>query len=165
MKFFLFRIVTLASGALLLASCTNEEKNIRESAYNYALLTSNYQIDSAALFATEETKTTTLVMARNIMQAVGKEYIESDIPANIKILSVDATSDTDAYAVYHKTTPRKNFIDTLNLKKRDGVWLVHCPIQKVKRPTAPEYHDSSYNQNFKRLKNPIHSKSAKQNLK
>lgn len=131
MKSIASNTVPLALFAILLCSCSNEDKTIAHIAYQYANYTANYQLDSAANYATDETKNTTLVMGQRLMSAVGEEYIKSDTPAKIEIIDVSQESDTDAYAVYHKTTPIKNFIDTLTLKKRNGDWFVHSPTPIV----------------------------------
>jgi hypothetical protein len=133
MKSFLSNTTSLALFAILLYGCNNEEKNITHTAYQYAYYTANYQLDSAANYATDETKNTTMVMGRKLMAAVGEEYIMSDTPAEIEIIDVSQENDTDAYAVYHKTTPIKNFIDTLALKKRNGEWQAHSPTPIVHR--------------------------------
>ena len=85
----------------------------------------NYNIDEAEPYATPETRNTTLVIARHLVQAVDSSYIISDTPAKIKILDIEIYNDTQAYAVYRKTTPIKDFYDTLYLRKRDGDWYAH----------------------------------------
>ena len=57
-------------------------------------------------------------------------YIAKDTPASIEIISTNILSDSSALVVYHKTTPIKDFTDTLELRKRDGNWLAHSPIVK-----------------------------------
>jgi hypothetical protein len=105
---------------------------IEETAYNYTFAMANYNVDQAEPYATEETKNTTFVMAKKLMQAVGNDYIASDTPAKIEIVNVEKKNDTVAIAIYHKTTPIKDFSDTLNLRKRNSQWLAHAPISKVK---------------------------------
>lgn len=129
---------------LILVGCqcgnktTKTEDSIIEAAYNYSYAMANYNVQKAAPYATEETQKTTLVRAQNLIQAVGNDYIESDTPAKIKITSVEITSDTSAYAIYHKTTPRKDFSDTLQLRKRDGKWLAHALMKQVAPPSEQQ---------------------------
>lgn len=124
-------IVMIAT--LLLLSCASDNEAVRQVAYNYSYAVANYNIDEAESYATEETRTITLAMARNLIKAVGNDYITSDTPATIKILSVNIENDTVAWAVYHKTTPIKDFSDTLWLRKRDGEWQAHVIIPVVSR--------------------------------
>lgn len=115
----------LALLVLLAVGCGNEQKAVEKSAYNYSYAMANYNVDEAEPYATEETRNTTLVLARRLLKAVDSSYIASDTPAKIKILKVDIANDTEAIAVYHKTSPRKDFSDTLYLRKRDGGWYAH----------------------------------------
>lgn len=132
----------LTTPLFLSLSCSNEKKNIREVAYNYAYALANYDVDEAEKYATEETRALTLTVARNMMDAVGPEYIKRDTPAEIEIRSVEIINDTVAKAVYHKTTPIKNFTDSLYLRKRNGVWQAHVLIPVVKR-SEPQEKDSA----------------------
>ena len=118
-------LLLTATIALLLFSCSTERKKIERNAYNYAYAMANYNIDEAEPYATPETRNTTLVIARRLVQAVDSSYIISDTPAQIKILDIEIYNDTQAYALYHKTTPIKDFCDTLYLRKRDGNWYAH----------------------------------------
>jgi hypothetical protein len=118
---------------LIVAGCNPEKKAIKDVAYKYSVAMANYKVDDAESYATSETRNTTLIVARRMMKKVGDAYIAADTPATIKILTVDQTSDTTAYAVYHKETPSgKNFSDTLQLRKRNGTWQAHALIPQVK---------------------------------
>ena len=114
----------------LCCSCNNEKEQIQQAAYGYSVAMANYDIDGAEPFCTEETSTTMLSTARYLLQFVDSSYIAADTPASIEIVSVKQMSDTTACAVFHKTTPIKDFSDTLELRKRDGKWLAHAPIIK-----------------------------------
>ena len=124
--FAIFSVITFIA-------CTSNnkkaEQEISEVAYNYCVATSNYNIDSAALFSTEEHTQTALATARFLLQYVDSAYIASDSPATITIKDVSVTTDTTAYAVYHKQTPIKDFVDTLDLCKENGRWLVYTPAK------------------------------------
>ena len=126
----------IAAIMLVLMGCNNEERAIQRNAYKYSYAMANYDVDAAEPYATPETGATTLKKARYLVNAVGDEYISSDTPASIEIVSVEQTSDTTAYAVYHKRTPIKNFSDTLPMRKRDGQWLAHIPMRTAPQPTA-----------------------------
>lgn len=133
------QLLTLAIAALTLTAC-NDNHAIKETAYNYSFAMANYQIDEAAKYATNETIETTLDFARRIIEKIDTAYIISDTPANIEITEINKTSDTTAYAIYHKVTPIKDFSDTLALRKRDGYWQAHTPIthpqqQQTKMPS------------------------------
>ena len=54
------------------------------------------------------------------------------------VLAEGDENDTCAVATYHKITPKKDFSDTLQLRKRDGKWYAHVlpkiaeePVQKA----------------------------------
>lgn len=114
--------------ALLITACNSnspEKESIGQAAYNYCVATSNYDLDAAEAFCTEETAKHTLAVGRHLLTLVDSSYIASDTPATIEIKSVKQLSDTSAYAVYHKQTPRKDYVDTMQMRKRDGQWLAH----------------------------------------
>jgi hypothetical protein len=108
----------------------------------------NYHVDEAEQYATEETKSTTLVKARSLVQAVGDAYIQSDTPAEIEITNVELKSDTVAIATYHKTTPIKDMTGTLELRKRDGEWYAHTPLKETVPPEKKYYKDGKEIKDF-----------------
>ncbi|MBP3762367.1 MAG: hypothetical protein J6I49_00630 [Bacteroidales bacterium] len=120
-------IYTLLAAGAVAAACGGGKRDadIAEAAYNYCMATSVYDIDAAEAYCTEESARKTLQTARYLMQFVDSAYIASDSPVEITIKKTRQTSDTTAYAVYHKTTPIKDFTDTVQLRKRDGRWLAH----------------------------------------
>ena len=122
---------------LLFQSCKSEEQMVQHVAYAYSYAMANYHVDEAEQYATEETKNTTLVKARTLVQAVGDAYILSDTPAEVEITNVEFQSDTVAIATYHKTTPIKDMTGTLELRKRNGEWYAHTPL-KVVTPPEPK---------------------------
>lgn len=140
-KFFLFLTLSVFCCAFL-ASCHTDRQNATKAAYEYSYAMANYQIDQAEPFATEETKSTTLVKARQLVNAVDKAYIQSDTPAELEITNLEFTSDTSAIATYHKTTPIKDFSGTLELRKRNGIWLAHTPIPVVEQASRNNINDS-----------------------
>lgn len=96
----------------------------------YCEAMSNYNINEAESYCTEETKATTIMTAKLLLPFVDTAYIASDTPATIEIKRVHRISDTSAVVHYRKVTPIKDFTDTLELRKRDGKWLAHSPIVK-----------------------------------
>ena len=136
----LFAILT---GIVLLChSCKSDEQMVQQVAYAYSYAMANYHVDDAESFATEETRNTTLVKARKLVEAVGDAYIQSDTPAEIEITNVEFKSDTVAIATYHKTTPIKDMTGTLELRKRNGEWYAHIPLKVATPPeTKPYYKD------------------------
>jgi len=134
-----FSLVIFSGIVLLCHSCKNEEQVVQQVAYAYSYAMANYHVDEAEQYATEETKSTTLVKARSLVQAVGDAYIQSDTPAEIEITNVELKSDTVAIATYHKTTPIKDMTGTLELRKRDGEWYAHIPLTVVTPPEPKPY--------------------------
>jgi len=126
----------LVAVVLFSCCCQHEQKMVEKTAYDYSYAMANYQVDEAEKYATEETKNTTLVMAKGIVEKVDPKYIKSDTPARIEIIDVKMVNDTSAVATYHKVTPLKDFSDTLELRKRDGKWLAHVMPKMVERPSA-----------------------------
>ncbi len=138
-------VLIIAALGLLFAACAGEKDAIRQVAYDYSYNAANYNIDEAEIYATEETREITLKVARRLIESVGSDYIKSDTPATIEIKAVEQTNDTMAYAVYHKVTPIKDFVDTIQLRKRDGEWYAHVVIPVVKRTAPATQEDTSKN--------------------
>lgn len=132
MKSYIAPILLLVIAMNLFASCNQSIDEISGVAYQYCLATSEYRFDDADLYCTDETRNTTLPVAKNIVSLLDKAYIEKDSPVTIDIISVTPLSDTEAYVVYHKHTPLKEFTDTLEMRKRADKWLAHAPIIKNK---------------------------------
>ena len=121
-----------------LASCggDSDKAGAKAVAYAYSYAMANYDVAAAEAYATAETRNTTLRRAAYYVDQVGGDYIAADTPARIEITKVDLTSDTTAYAIYHKVTPLKDFCDTLQLRKREGQWQAHAMMRIVKIDTA-----------------------------
>lgn len=118
---------------LLLSGCRSETQKIEHVAYKYAYAMANYNVDDAEKYASAETMAT-ITRAREYITKVVPGYIESDTPAKIEITKVCIVDDTTAYTIYHKTTPLKDFSDTLWVKKEVNCWKAHAPIMKIRRP-------------------------------
>ncbi len=136
-----------------MASCScSTQREIKEVAYKYSYAMANYDVEEAQRYASDETRNTTLVRAQQYMALIDSSYIQSDTPAKIKIREVSVINDTQAYAIYHKKTPLKNFKDTLYLVKREGKWQAHAPLIVVEAPKST------------RIKQPGEIKDAPRNL-
>ena len=105
-----------------------ELDNAKETAYAYSYAMANYDIAAATPYSTPETQNTTLKFAQKLVEKADSNYIKSDTPAQIEILHVEKSDDTTAFAVYHKTTPLKDFCDTVWMRQRNKFWLVHSPM-------------------------------------
>lgn len=116
------------AAASLATGCKSDEEKINNVAYNYSFAMANYDVATAEKYATHETKETTLVIAQQLIDKIGNEYIESDTPATIEIEDVNILDDTSAIATYHKVTPIKDFRGPLELRKRNHRWLAHATI-------------------------------------
>lgn len=134
--------------------CKHEQKMVEKAAYEYSYAMANYQVDEAEKYATEETKNTTLEMAKKIVEKVDPNYIKSDTPATIDIIDVKFVNDTCAVATYHKITPQKDFSDTLQLRKREGKWYAHVVPKRVEEPElkAPASKDGKEIKTFQEPK-------------
>lgn len=131
-------LICYTSLLLLFASCTSDAGRAKDIAYRYSYAMANYDVDAAEPYSTLETRQTTIPTVRNLIGKVGQQYIDSDTPAQIEILSTTIVNDTEAYAIYHKTTPIKNFQDTVRLRKRDGQWQVHAPLPISRKHTQED---------------------------
>lgn len=130
MKKIIFSLSLLAL-VILLASCNLDEKKARKVGYDYAFAMANYQVDEAAKYATEETRRSTLILAKNYTAAVGEEYVKSDTPAKLETVDFTRIDDTTAIMNFHKTTPIKDTRFSLLLRKRNGHWLAHDTIPTI----------------------------------
>ncbi|MBR5831503.1 MAG: DUF4878 domain-containing protein [Bacteroidales bacterium] len=120
----------LIAVSVLCVACVTEKKEIEEVAYNYLDAMGNYRIDDARPYASAETCEKTLdVFINYLMPKVDTNYIKSNTPATIEILSVDILSDTTAVVSYEKTTPITVQKDgRLDMIKEDGRWCAEVII-------------------------------------
>lgn len=123
------RILLAACLVVSLMACRSEERKAERVAYLYSEAMANYHIDDAEPYVTEETLPT-LDFLRRLVKEVPPEYIERDTPATIEITQVSLTSDTTAWAHYHKTTPNKDFRDSIPMVRREGQWRIHIPMNQ-----------------------------------
>lgn len=112
--------------SLVLLSCHREEKKAEETAYAYLCALANYKVEEAEVYATSETRETTLALSKQLLAMVDTSYIISDTPAEINIQELVIHDDTLATVKYVKNTPLKhNMQGELQLVKRDNQWQVH----------------------------------------
>lgn len=121
-------IITLA---LITAACahtgTPTEQAIEKVAYSYCMTASEYKLDSAALYCTQESIDQSIAAGKFWLQYMDSAHIQANLPVTIDIKKIRQTSDTTAFAVYHKKTPRKAYTDTVFLRYRHDRWLIHTP--------------------------------------
>ena len=113
-----------------LASCgRNEERAIREVAYNYLDAMGNYRIAEAEPYASQQTIDVTLRFFENtVMPNVDSNAIAANMPAKITLHEVTIHTDSSATVSYHKSTPIKEEEGTLEMKKEKGEWKAHVVI-------------------------------------
>ncbi|MBQ2538899.1 MAG: DUF4878 domain-containing protein [Bacteroidales bacterium] len=137
--------LTLSLFAALACSCGNEEGRVEKAAYKYLDAIGNYDFDRAWDYATEETQKSTLTLFRDvIMPTTDMEYVNSNRPAKITISQVSITDDTCAEAFFHESTPIQEQEGSITLRKRDGKWLVHLPIEVPEIFNGPREHEYKY---------------------
>lgn len=134
-------ILCLFALALLSVGCRFDKKKACKVGYNYAYAMANYQVEEAEKYATDETKNTTLVMAKFMVNAVGEDYIKSDTPAKVEIVKYSRLDDSSAVIEFHKTTPIKDSNFPLLMRKRNGQWMAHDTIPV--RQEEPQMPDTS----------------------
>ena len=116
----------LLLGALLLASCQNDELAVRQCAQSYLDAVGNFRIEEAEPYATDETIATYLHYVEEvIMPNLMPEVIASSTPATSVIDDIAFTSYTTATVRFTKTSPKDTQTATLDLVKRNNQWKVH----------------------------------------
>ena len=130
-------ISTLIVLTALFGGCTSTQDLIEEVAYQYSFAMANYDIDQAEQYADNETRQTTIKTGRGFLTLIDTNYIKSDTPANIEIVNTEIINDSTAIVTYHKTTPIKDFNGTVEVRHKDGKWLVHSPT-RVRNEVLPE---------------------------
>lgn len=130
MKRLLLSCILLITTTML--SCISDEQKARNAAYNYADAMANYKLDDAAKFATEETVNTTITTGKSLLKFVDIAYIDSDTPAKLEVTNMEKKSDTSAVVSFVKNTPIKQDTRfTVEVRKRNGKWLAHSPLNNV----------------------------------
>lgn len=125
-------IALIALATLTLTACQNgEEKKIEQAAYGYSKAMGEYQFDDAIPYASRLTRETTIPTFKTMLSFSDTNQLFANRPATITIKKVCQTSDTTAYALYHKHTPIKDIDDTVRLILEDGSWVVHSPIKPL----------------------------------
>ena len=126
--------VTLLAAALLLAACSNDQEQIKQSAYGYLDAMGNYRPTDARPYATQQTCDVTLAFYENVMEYTDSSVYSNNIPAEITIGKIIVADDTTATAAFHKSTPTVQQDGTVHLVKRQGRWLVHEVLNVPKLP-------------------------------
>ena len=127
-KQYLFRI-SLCLLAVVLAGCSNDDKQIRTAAQGYLDAMGNYRPADARPYATEETCNVTLAFFEKMMQYTDPSVYANNIPATITLGDITIEEDTLATVAFHKHTPSKEQDGEIELVRREGRWQVHQVIQ------------------------------------
>lgn len=138
------RTLTIVALALLVGSCTSEERQIERNAYGYLDAMGNYLIDQAEPYASEATRNSTIVIVRDkIMPRVDKELIRANTPATISIDSLRILCADTAMVYYTMATPLSTKHDFLPMVKEDGQWLAYMPLNTTNDPADGETPDNN----------------------
>lgn len=116
--------LTLCLLALLLAGCSNDDKQIRTAAQGYLDAMGNYRPTDARPYATEETCNVTLAFFEKMMQYTNPSVYANNIPATITLGDITMEEDTLATIAFHKHTPSMEQDGKIQLVRREGHWLV-----------------------------------------
>lgn len=119
----------LAALLLLATACGSDKAEIEQTAYGYLDAMGNYRFEEAIPYASQRTIETTIDFFSGMLPHTDTAYIASNTPAKITIKGVHQTSDTTAYALFHKSTPITQQDDTLRLVKEQGLWKANVVIQ------------------------------------
>lgn len=130
---------------VMFSSCSYDMKCIKKAAYKYTYALGNYEFGEAFDYATIETQKTLLTLYRDvIMPNTDMEYVNSNRPADIAIGDITIENDTTATASFHKSTPIQEQDGSVELRKREGKWLVHCPIEIPEIFKGEQSHEFSF---------------------
>lgn len=137
-------IALMLASALLGACSNNAEKEINRVAQHYIDATSDYDIDKACQYCTEETAAGLRDVEKYIMPLLDSSVIANSTPAHSTITATVITSDSTAEVSYHKKTPMDETDGKLNVVKRNSHWMIHAPstipaVLKQGRETTYNY--------------------------
>jgi len=114
----------LLGGLMLLASCSNDTKQIQTVAQGYLDAMGNYKPAEARPFSTQQTCDITLSFFEDVVEQTDPSVYADNMPATIELGEI-TIQDTVAEVAYHKHTPSTEQDGTLHCVKRDGKWLVN----------------------------------------
>ena len=120
--------ITIVSALLLLVSCTSAEDNIKKEASAYLNATATYNIEEACKHCTNETAEGLKTVQEAILQQLDSAYLNQNKQATIAILGVERINDSIAKVAYSKKTPLTQYVDTLRMVQREGIWMAHMPM-------------------------------------
>ncbi len=110
---------------LCMQCCQTTKGEVRDIAQKYLDATGRYDVDDASLYCTDETARGLRNIQVTLLSKVHKDSIAKNMPAKIKIRSVELTSDSTAVVSYHKHTPINDFDGTLDMVFINGQWRAH----------------------------------------
>lgn len=129
-----------------LTAC-QRDGGLQSNAKHYIQAMADYKIDRAYPYATLETQKYTLDYFKQIVPMIDSSYIASNTPAAITIDSITHDSDTTATVHFHKKTPlQPHATSTVDMRLRDGKWLVHqlvkpAPMLMPKNLNSDDYKE------------------------
>lgn len=109
---------------LALSACTNDQKEIEETAMGYLDALGNYRVSDARPFSTPQTCDVTLSFFEAMMANTDPTVYANNIPATITIGEITMNDDSTATVAFHKSTPSVEQDGTITVIKMDGKWLV-----------------------------------------
>lgn len=128
------RLFALLVFSLALTSCHRnlfDEDEIRTNALGYMQAVGDYNFDDAIPYCTRHTRENTLVFFKYLLQHSDTSFVNSNRPSVFTIHRITQLDDTTASVYYHKSTPIKEFDDTLLVVYEDGQWLADVHLANV----------------------------------
>ena len=110
---------------LFMQCCHTTKGEVRSVAQQYLDATGRYDVDDACRYCTPETARGLRNIEATLMSRVDPASLEQNMPAKIKIKSIELTSDSTATVSYHKHTPIDDIDGTLNMVRRGEQWMAH----------------------------------------
>ncbi len=114
----------LLGGIMLMAACSNDNKEIQTVAQGYLDAMGNYKPTEARPYSTQQTCDVTLRFFENILAQTDPAVYANNMPATITLGEV-TIEDTLAEVAFHKSTPSMEQDGTLHCVKREGKWWVN----------------------------------------
>ena len=108
----------------LLASCSDDQGEIKNAAYGYLNAMGNYRPSEARPYVTQETADITLAFFEEMLEHTDPSVYADNMPAEITVGQI-TIDDTTATAAFHKSTPTVQQDGEIHLRKRNDQWLVH----------------------------------------
>lgn len=105
--------------------CNTTKGEVRDVAQKYLDATGRYDVTDACRYCTPETAKGLRQIEISLLSKISADTLAKNMPAKIKIKSIELTSDSTAIVTYHKHTPIDNFDGTLDMVLRNNQWMAH----------------------------------------